>query len=98
MNKYSFRDNLEFGNIYQNVVVNYLTKNMGYSFIAGDINGTTVGSSEIEKIFNCKFHPIISGKKGASLEFVDDVGNSIIFTMPDELLLKKEKINIVGQK
>lgn len=86
----TFWENLEIGNRNQNIAINYLVKEMGFELIGGDINGKTIGISEIEEICNCNYIPIDVGKHGAMLEFTKRNGNKIAIVMPDELLLKKK--------
>jgi len=87
---YTFEENLDFGNKQQNIAINYLCNVLGYKFVGGDINGKSVGTSEIERICKCK-HISIKKYKGACLQFKDNSENDIIFTMPDELLFNEKK-------
>lgn len=96
--KYSFDENLIYAGKRESFVVKYLCENLGYSFVAGEVDGVTVNFRQIEKIFNCEYVPH-QKYKGAQLKFKDENSNQFILaTMPDELLSKNNKYRWVEIK
>lgn len=85
----NFDRNLEYGSEREILAINYLTQELGYNFIGGDVSGQIVNQKEIERICNCLYIPIKKGTHGSQLKFFDKDENAIIVTMPDELLVKE---------
>jgi hypothetical protein len=74
------------GNEAQEIFVEFMEKELGHIFLAGDRNGETVNVDMIEEIARCSFiKPNTFGRHGPRLLFSN--GNKHGYTMPDELFL-----------
>jgi len=82
MRKKSFKDNLKYGQIGQDVVLNYLERDWNFSFVSGERKSVIQNMEFVEEVEGCKYLFPIPGIRPPSLEFVID-GKKDVVTLPD---------------
>jgi len=78
----------DFGDMMQEVLINFLEKHFGYRFAAGDRNRETLNADMIEEYSRCEYIAPVEDVHGPLLKFTDHDGKIIRAAMPDILFYK----------